>query len=197
MNPTMRKTLAGIHHEIAPFRGVIALSSILASTWAVWIGGISWLTPALVCAALTWSALGVIDARSHRIPDVISLPGLVATVVLLIGAGLATESYGDVVRALVAAAAMGLCYLVLFAIHPRGLGFGDVKLSLHLGLVAGWFGWSSWIGALLLAFLIGGVLALALLVTRRGALTDSIAFGPAMICGAMLSITGGALGAIG
>ncbi len=63
-----------------------------------------------------------------------------------------------------------------------GMGLGDVKLAPVLGLAAAAASPAAGIGAPLLAFLAGGVLALVTLV-RQGP-GASVPFGPAMLLGA-------------
>ena len=86
-------------------------------------------------------------------------------------------------RTLVAGAAAFLVFFVLWFIYPRGMGFGDVRLSGLLGLVLGYLGWSEWVvglyGGFLLGALIGGVLSLLKVVDRKG-----YPFGPFMLVGA-------------
>ena len=60
---------------------------------------------------------------------------------------------------------------------PRILGFGDVRLSLVLGLALGWLG----VGYVLLGFfaanVIGALLGIALIATKRMSRTDRIPYG--------------------
>jgi leader peptidase (prepilin peptidase)/N-methyltransferase len=63
-----------------------------------------------------------------------------------------------------------------------------VKLAGLLGLVLGWLGWGPVIVSVLAAFVIGGLTALALLLTGRANRSSHIAFGPSMILGAWVAL---------
>lgn len=66
----------------------------------------------------------------------------------------------------------------------RGLGLGDVKLMLPLGLR---FGVAGTVTLLFLAFVAGGLLGFALLATHRAHLKTAVPFGP-LLTGAALSL---------
>ncbi len=78
-------------------------------------------------------------------------------------------------------------FFLLWFIYPRGMGFGDVRLSGVLGLALGYLGWSEWgvglYGGFLLGAVIGGVLSLLKVVDRKG-----YPFGPFMLVGALLGV---------
>lgn len=67
----------------------------------------------------------------------------------------------------------------------RGLGFGDVKLALPLGLLLGTQGI---IATLMLAFMAGGVSAGYLLLSRQASMKTAVPFGPYVIAAAMAVI---------
>jgi leader peptidase (prepilin peptidase)/N-methyltransferase len=175
--------------ELAPHRRAVALLAPLAGAWAVWASGPSWATPALVVAAAAGATLGVVDARTHRLPDAVTLPTLAAVLLLLSLAAVAAGDGSRLVRAAAAAAVLGVAYLLLHLVNRRGLGLGDVKLAVLLGLPAGWAGWEAvwWTGAL--PFLLGGLAALALVVARRATRHSALAFGPWMLAGAAGALT--------
>jgi leader peptidase (prepilin peptidase)/N-methyltransferase len=77
-------------------------------------------------------------------------------------------------------------YVILALINPSGLGLGDVKLSGALGALLGWLGWPAVLAGTLAAFALNAVVALVLLASRRVTAKSGIAFGPAMILGAVL-----------
>ena len=51
-------------------------------------------------------------------------------------------------------------------ISPRGMGFGDVKLSFSLGVALGWLSWGSVFLGLFLGFLLGAVIGVLLIATK-------------------------------
>ena len=80
-------------------------------------------------------------------------------------------------------------FFVLWFVYPRGLGYGDVRLSGVLGLALGWVGWAElllgiWDG-LLLGGVVGGLLAL------RDPAQRPIPFGPFMLLGALAAVAVG------
>ena len=110
----------------------------------------------LLLAALVVTA-GAWDLRSRRIPNALTIPALAAGIVLqwlLHGwAGLADAALG-------AAAALAIT-LPLFAL--RGLGGGDVKLMAAAGVMTGP---RNFLVIFLLNALLGGIVALVLVMTR-------------------------------
>jgi leader peptidase (prepilin peptidase)/N-methyltransferase len=135
-------------------------------------------------------ALAVIDWRTRLLPTYLITPTLIALVVL-IGVGWAVTGDRDaVLHAAFGFVTCGGFYLLLWVVYPRGLGYGDVRLSGPLGLGLGWLGWGPVLvgmyAGFLLGGLIGGLLALVRIVERRG-----FPFGPFMLVGAVIGVLWG------
>jgi leader peptidase (prepilin peptidase)/N-methyltransferase len=101
-----------------------------------------------------------------------------------------TGQWSWLLRAVLAGAVLFVLYLVLALVSPGGggLGFGDVKLAGLLALFLGWLGWGPVMVSVLAAFIIGGVIAVFLLLVRRASRSSQIAFGPSMILGAWVAL---------
>lgn len=146
--------------------------------------------PALVLipAAGVAVLLAVIDARCLRLPDrLVAALAVLVTVPPTVGA----LWHGDVTapgRALSASAAVGLGYLVVALLPSAGLGLGDVKLAAVLGFPLGWAGWPAVLLGLVVAHLIGGVVASWLLLRRGVDRRTALPFGPALLAGAAAAI---------
>jgi leader peptidase (prepilin peptidase)/N-methyltransferase len=171
------------------------------------------LVTALSCAALAaatgarpelavWAVLApvavllaVVDRNVQRLPDQLTLPLATAAVLLLGVAELLPGDGGFWTTALLGGLALGAGYLVLFLIHPAGMGFGDVKLALSLGTVLGWYGWSALLAGAFAGFLLGSLYGLVLIALRRAGRKTAIPFGPFMIAGTLLGLLLGASGA--
>ncbi|WP_197372387.1 prepilin peptidase, partial [Streptomyces clavuligerus] len=166
---------------------------------------------ALACAALAaatgcrpelavWLALApfavllaVVDRRVHRLPDRLTLPLAAAAAVLLGAAARLPGAAGSWSGALLGGVVLGAAYLALFVIHPGGMGFGDVKLALSLGVVLGWYGWGTLFMGAFAGFLFGSLYGLALMALGRAGRRTAIPFGPFMIGGALAGVLLGAL----
>ncbi len=138
---------------------------------------------AWLAVALVW-----IDADVHRLPDGLVLPSYPALLVLVVVATAGLGDWGVLVRAVACMAGMYAVYFVMMLLSPSSLGFGDVKLSGLIGLLLGWLGVGEAVVALIAGFLVGGVIALAMLVGRRVGMRSHIAFGPSMLVGAFVGV---------
>lgn len=139
--------------------------------------------------------LAVVDARVKRLPDVLTLPLASAAPVLLGLAALLPEPGGDWPTALLGAVALGGGYLVLFLIHPQGMGFGDVKLAVGLGAVLGWYGWGLLFIGTFAGFLFAALYGAGLVIARRAGRRTAIPFGPFLLAGALAGVLMGAYAA--
>jgi leader peptidase (prepilin peptidase)/N-methyltransferase len=137
-------------------------------------------------------ALALIDLDTHRLPNVIVLPGYGVGAALLLVATILSGNYGALIPAAVGALSLGLLYLIAALAYPGGMGMGDVKLAGVIGLFLGWQGWAQLAVGAFAAFLLGGLFAVVLLVTRRAKRTTGIPFGPWMLLGAWVAIFFGA-----
>lgn len=151
----------------------VAVSVALAVVSVLALGPGSALVPALALAAAAPS-LARIDLAEHRLPNRLVVPAIVAGVV---GVALDWLVAGPPLVSLAAAAAYAgvLFVLALFG----GMGMGDVKLAFALGLASPTL--TIALVSPLLAFLLGGVAAVVVLV-RRGP-KARIAFGPFLLAG--------------
>jgi len=177
---------------------LVEASSGVAFALVTWFALTSERTPAVLPALLylvaITIALSLIDIDVKRLPDAIVLPSYLVLLVLLGVASLVEGDWSPFARA-AAGAGIGFGFYFLLAfIYPAGMGFGDVKLAGVLGMVLAWFGWAELVVGVFAGFLLGGVIGILLIVSRRGNRKTMIPFGPYMMLGAWLSIVlGGAV----
>ena len=133
-------------------------------------------------------ALALIDIDTHTLPNRIVLPSYLVGIALLGAAAVLDTDYGALIRAAIGCATLSLAYATMAFTYPGGMGFGDVKLAGVLGLFLGYLGWGQLAVGALGAFLIGGLFALVLVVTRRANRKSGIPFGPWMLGGAWLGV---------
>ncbi|MEU0846049.1 A24 family peptidase [Streptomyces sp. NPDC005962] len=138
--------------------------------------------------------LAGVDRAVNRLPDVLTLPMAAAASALLGAAALLPHSTGSWPRALLGGVVLGGAYLVLFLISPRGMGLGDAKLALTLGVALGWYGWPVLFWGGFAGVLLGSLYAMALVLARKAGRGTPLAFGPFMILGAGAGLVLGALG---
>ncbi|MGW6465296.1 prepilin peptidase [Streptomyces rubiginosohelvolus] len=172
---------------LAPLVTVLACVALAAATGAR-PELVGWLVLAPVAVLLA-----VVDRRVHRLPDPLTLPLAAAAVLLLGGAALLPGHAGSWTSGLLGGLALGGFYLLLFLINPNGMGFGDVKLALALGVALGWYGWTVLFVGGFAGFLFGAAYGLALVLLRRAGRRTGIPFGPFMIAGALTGVLLGAL----
>ncbi|WP_140459220.1 prepilin peptidase [Cellulomonas oligotrophica] len=172
----------------------VELLTGVAFAAVAWWSGPGWWTPALLYLVAITVALTAIDLDVHRLPDAIVLPSYPVAAALLVLASAdpgGTADWGALLRAGVGAAALFAFYFVLLVAYPAGMGFGDVKLAGVLGLYLGWVGWGALVVGAFAAFLVGGVVGLALIARRRAGRRTQIAFGPWMLAGAWIGLVAG------
>lgn len=151
----------------------------------------AWVLPAYIWFAYFSLLLTVTDLDTKLIPNRILLPATVGGVALL---GLGALIDGDLeglLRALLAGLAYFVVMLILGLIARGALGFGDVKLAFFLGLFVGYLGWGHLIVSGLGSFLLGGVVALILVITKKASRKDAIPFGPFMTIAAIATVVAG------
>lgn len=190
-----RRALSGASISTAE-RLLIVIATVIVMPLAVIVALRSSAEPAvLVLRSVLLGAFGaiavvlsVIDIKQHRLPDRITLPAA-GGVLLGIGAiALLERDPAPLVRAAIGAAALCALLVVLALVRPGSLGGGDVKLGLLIGTVTGWLSWGAIVVALCASFIIGGAVALVLVVTRRATARTRIAFGPPLLVGAWCAL---------
>lgn len=146
-------------------------------------------TVAFAVAAVGCALLIVIDLAVHRLPNpLVAASALGLLFPLGIAAQLANDwsSFG---RAVLAGLVLTAVYFVLAFINPAGMGLGDVKFAMVIGIFLGWFGWSDVMTGTVLAFLLNGLIALGVVLRKGRAKGLEVPFGPAMVLGALLALT--------
>ncbi|WP_341974329.1 A24 family peptidase [Microbacterium sp. LWO13-1.2] len=133
----------------------------------------------------------VIDVRTHRLPNRIVLPTLVALLVLVVAEALLTGQSRPLIGAVLGMLILGGFYAALRMVSREGMGGGDVKLAAVIGVVLGWHGWQALAVGAASAFVLGALYALVLMALRRADRSTRIAFGPWMIVGAILGVAAG------
>ena len=153
--------------------------------------GTAWGTPRLFLvgfAGFLLVALGWIDVVHHRLPDAITLPAIPVAAVLVTITALAVPGTGSLLRAGLSGLALWVAFGAVARISPRSMGLGDVKLVPTLGILTGFVSVASTVVAIGLAFVLGALVAVAGLLSRRVTLSSAIPFGPFLLAGCWLAL---------
>ncbi|MCB1014162.1 MAG: prepilin peptidase [Acidimicrobiales bacterium] len=136
--------------------------------------------------------VSVIDIGHYRIPDRIVFPTLALSLPLIVAVSLGLGAGRSIGYALVGALAYFLLLLVAHLVYPAGMGFGDVKLALLMGLYLGWIAPDAIraVTLVLFALMIGCLLGVAVgavlaVVRRRNA---AFPFGPALAASTVAAV---------
>ena len=164
---------------------ILGVGGVAVAIWRLWG---TWAVAPFVAVAVVAAVLSWIDLREHRLPNLIVVPAIGASVLLLLGGSLADGQVASWLSALIGGAALFGLYLVLALVSPRGMGMGDVKFAALIGLFAGYLGLTTWIGAALAGFIVGGGVAAISLVTRRATGRTQLPFGPSMVAGLWIAV---------
>ena len=148
----------------------------------------SWALPGYLLLFSVLLAVSVIDLDHFRIPNRIVYPSLLASVPFLALAALLDDDWDGLREAVIGALIAFGFLLVVHLIHPRGMGFGDVKLAALLGLYLGWLGLGFVPLGLFLGFFLGAVIGVGLMVVGRKNRKDPIPFGPFLAAGAVIAV---------
>jgi leader peptidase (prepilin peptidase) / N-methyltransferase len=137
-----------------------------------------WLPFAAVLIAITF-----IDLDHRIIPNKIVVPaaiwGLIATILFR------PDNIDD---SLIAGGAAFLFLFVAAVVYPAGMGMGDVKLAGVMGIYLG----SSVAPAMLIGFLVGSVVGIAIMAREgREARKKAVPFGPFLALGGLIGIWAG------
>jgi leader peptidase (prepilin peptidase)/N-methyltransferase len=153
----------------------VAGAALLGASFAVFGASGRALVGAVLCPVLV--LLAAIDVKHRLLPNAIVLPSALLTALIV-----AATNPAGFLEHLEAGLALGF-FLFLFAtVFPSGLGMGDAKVGLLLGLALG----SRTLSAMMLAFL--GLFVAALWILSRQGLSarrQSIPFGPFLAFGAI------------
>ncbi len=85
---------------------------------------------------------------------------------------------------------------MFIVVRGEGFGAGDVKLAVQLGLFTGYLGWSVLGWAVFATAMIGGVVALFMVIAGAAGRRTELPYGPPMIMGAWTAIALVGVGAI-
>lgn len=153
-----------------------------------WIG-IAALAPLIILLLMA----SLEDVRSHRIPNVLVLSGILIGVVLnaLLPAGLGFNStVPGGIGWWAALEGLGFGVAVFLPVYLlRAMGAGDVKL---MGMVGAFLGWGDVLGVVIATFIAGGVMALMVVLWSRQ-LKGLLANIRLMLLGGLLKMNAGGL----
>ena len=127
--------------------------------------------------------LFAIDLEHHLLPDAITLPGIAAGLIfsLVVPPGIVDSFIGTIVGGGVLWA-IGEAYY-RFA-GQEGMGGGDVKM---LAMVGAFLGWKLVIVTLFLSSILGSVIGLVVIASRRGGMKHALPYGTFIALGALVA----------
>jgi leader peptidase (prepilin peptidase)/N-methyltransferase len=132
-------------------------------------------------------ALAVVDWRTRLLPTKVIAPSYGVVVALAVVAAWADRDWHALETAGFGWLVAGGTFLLLWLVYPRGMGYGDVRLSGVLGIALGYLGWVPMLTGVYAGFVLGGVGGL-LLAAARVVDRKAYPFGPFMLLGALVGV---------
>jgi leader peptidase (prepilin peptidase) / N-methyltransferase len=153
--------------------------------------GASWAVPAFCLFFAALLALALIDLEHFLLPNRIIYPTLLASVPLLLLAAAAGHEWNHLRSAVIGGLAAFAVFFVLNLVYPRGMAFGDVRLSAVIGVYLGWIGPRTLFLGLFLGFLTASIVGIGLIVARKADRKTPVPFGVFLAIGAAVAVFAG------
>jgi leader peptidase (prepilin peptidase)/N-methyltransferase len=130
----------------------------------------------------------LVDFCTHRLARGVTMRAALAGGPLLTLAAINIDETTRIATMMAAFVATLVFFLVLSFISKGGIGSGDVRLAPMLAMFLGWLSWQHVYIGLASGFILGGIWALALIVTGKASRSSRIAFGPFLCIGAVATL---------
>jgi len=140
----------------------------------------------MVLLGLLWP-VAYIDFKTYRIPNLYIIFGLICRAVILVFELLLENPYvwPTLISEGIASVSLVVASLLCILVVKNGIGFGDIKLFIVMGLFLSLDGiWS----AIFLTLVVSFFAAVFLLLSKKKTRKDSMPFGPAIVIGTYLSV---------
>lgn len=164
----------------------LACAGLFAATAARF--GASYALPAYLVLGAGLLALSAIDLEHKLLPNKVVFPTGYAVAVLLLLAALAEAEPRRLVWSAIGAGGSFALFFALNFISPRGMAYGDVRLSFVLGMAVGWLGLGLVPLFLFVAFLTSALIGVVYAVVSRQGLKAAIPFGPFLAFAAEVAV---------
>jgi len=164
---------------------LIEICTALLSIACAYVYGPSLQT--ITALVLVWSliTLAVIDFNTSLLPDSLTLPllwlGLIANSFELF-CSLQDSLYGAIFGYV---SLWSVFQAFKFMTKKDGMGYGDFKLLAALGA---WLGWSFIIPIIFISSIVGSIVGISLITSRRLASNAAIPFGPYLVLGGLICL---------
>jgi len=123
--------------------------------------------------------LAIIDFKLKILPNKYILALSVTSIIFIIFAS--DFNFETISRSIYVSIIIFTIYLIMYFLSKKTFGLGDVKYSFALSLPATFlFGITQTINMHVSAFILGGIVALVLLISKKVSKNHAIAFGPFM-----------------
>lgn len=170
----------------------LSLATFFALSFIFWPLGLG--SPLEITHFVLWLIAGVVmaiafayDAKWFLLPDITSiLLAVVGAGIVAVSAVQTQDVGGTLLSAFWSVVILsGLYYFLYVVSKHRWVGFGDVKLGFGLALIL--IDWQLALMALFLANLIGTIMVLPMLATKKLERSAHVPFGPLLISGVILA----------
>jgi leader peptidase (prepilin peptidase)/N-methyltransferase len=150
--------------------------------------GYNWELPAMLIFLAGLLALASIDLELMVLPKGIVFVTLAGVSIFLVTAAGVYSEWHRLLIASLCAIGWFLIFFLLWAISPRILGYGDVRLATLLGLALGWLGIRYVILGFFSANFIGAIIGIFLIATKKLRSDQPIPYGVFLALGAALAV---------
>jgi len=130
----------------------------------------------------------IIDYTTHRLPRGVTFRAAIIGGPMLALAAINHDDNGRIGVMFASFIITLVLFALLAAISRGGIGGGDVRLAPVLAMFLGWLSASHVYIGLGVGFILGGVVAAGMLLTRRASASTRIAFGPFLCIGAVIAV---------
>jgi len=130
----------------------------------------------------------VYDLKHYIIPDKIIYPAILISGIWYLASGIFLNLYTkyEILNIIYAAFGAAAFFLAIVLVsRGRWMGIGDIKLGFLMGLL---LGFPSILTALFLAFLMGAIIGVGLIIFGRKTLKSEVPFGPFLVGGTFMAM---------